>query len=195
MIPFGPLQLMNPPGDSAKDEGTVALAGKGHTRMSHFTPEQMRTFITQRSLFASPIMMGGDLPTLDDYSLALITNKDMLACNQEGITGTLVKEENGIEVWETNTPAVQVKGCMGIFNRSNEVKTVNLSKEWLELREFYQDEYALNRKGKSKYNRVFKNAFNVKDVWGEKSYLIDDQTISVQVKPNDVLFLVYKEQL
>ncbi|WP_019027986.1 glycoside hydrolase family 27 protein [Colwellia piezophila] len=195
MLPFGPLQLMNPAGDSAKDEGTVALAGKGHTRMSEFNQEQMRTFMTQRSLFASPIMMGGDLPTLDAYSLEIITNKDMLACNQTGISATLVKEEDGIEVWGSTTPAVQIQGCMGIFNRSNEVKTISLSKEWLDFREFYQNDYSLTRKGKSKYNRVYKNAFNVKDVWGEKTYLIDNQTITVQVKPNDVLFLVYEEQL
>jgi len=195
MIPFGQLQLMNPADGSEKSEGTVSLAGKGNTRFSHFTQEQMRTFITQRSLFASPLMMGGDLPTLDDYSLSLITNKDMLACNQNGITATLVKEKDGIEVWGTNSTTMQIKGCMGIFNRSKEVKTVDVSKEWLGLKEYYQDDDNISRRGVHPQSRVFRNGFDVKNVWGNTSYTLNDQTIPVEIKANDVLFLVYEERL
>ena len=66
------------------------LAGKGWHRWSDFTRDQMYTFITMRALAASPLMMGGDLPTLDDFSLELITNKEMIACNQNGVMGKLI---------------------------------------------------------------------------------------------------------
>jgi hypothetical protein len=69
MIPFGNLQMMSPAKYSDGND-SVALAGLGNTRMSNFTHAQMRTFITMRALAASPLMMGGDLPTrLDGCSV------------------------------------------------------------------------------------------------------------------------------
>ena len=50
----------------------------------------METFITLRALSASPLMVGGDLPTMDEFSLRLITNAEMIACNQNGVMGRLV---------------------------------------------------------------------------------------------------------
>ena len=48
-----------------------------------------------RALAASPLMMGGDLPSLDDFALKLITDQEMLACNQNGVMGSLVVDEGG----------------------------------------------------------------------------------------------------
>lgn len=42
-----------------------------------------------RALAASPLMIGGDLPTMDDYSFKLLTNRDMIMCNQNGKWGNL----------------------------------------------------------------------------------------------------------
>ena len=99
MIPFGELQLMSPPSaDASKtvlDKGDIALAGKGVHRVCQLTKPQMETFITMRALAASPLMMGGDLPSLDDFALKLITDREMLACNQNGVMGSLVVDEGG----------------------------------------------------------------------------------------------------
>lgn len=99
MIPFGELQLMSPPSaDVSKtvfDKGDIALAGKGVHRVCQLTKPQMETFITMRALAASPLMMGGDLPSLDDFALKLITDREMLACNQNGVMGSLVVDEGG----------------------------------------------------------------------------------------------------
>jgi alpha-galactosidase len=141
MIPFGQLQLMSPKpegiiGNETKAEltakmkaGEIAnfelLAGKGFKRWSEFSKDQMYTFITMRALAASPLMMGGDLPTLDDFSLKLITNKEIVACNQNGIMGALTFDIDGIEIW--NTPNKSGNGgWIGIFNRNNYKKTVEL---------------------------------------------------------------------
>ncbi len=137
MIPFGQLQLMSPPSkDTSKspmDKGDIALAGKGVRRQSRLTPPQMETFITMRALAASPLMMGGDLPTLDDFSLSLITNPEMIACNQNGVMGTLVHENAGIEIWKTNQKGTTTSGWIGIFNRTDEPSTFRLAQKHLEL--------------------------------------------------------------
>jgi len=69
-------------------------------------------------------MMGGDLPTLDDFSLKLITNKDVIECNQNGVMGSLKLKNEGMEVWATpkqNSSDLWV----GIFNRTDSPLQVN----------------------------------------------------------------------
>lgn len=120
MIPFGHLCLQNPDPNyltaDNKKEGEKNV--KGRERMSSFTEDQKYTFITIRALSASPLFMGGDLPTSDDFSFKLLTNKELLACNQNGVVGKLVYEKNGIEIWKTPNKENPEQGWLGIFNRN-----------------------------------------------------------------------------
>ncbi|MBT7171960.1 MAG: glycoside hydrolase family 27 protein, partial [Phycisphaerales bacterium] len=86
---------------SKGNEETVLLAGKGNVRWSELTKPQHITFITMRALSASPLMIGGDLPTMDEFSFSLLTDKEMIACNQNGVMGTLKYEQAGVETWVT----------------------------------------------------------------------------------------------
>ncbi|MBD8679689.1 glycoside hydrolase family 27 protein [Sphingomonas sp. CFBP 13720] len=58
--------------------GRLAL-GKRDTL---FTPDEQRTLMTLWSIARSPLIMGGDLRYLDAPTLALLTNRDVLAVNQ-----------------------------------------------------------------------------------------------------------------
>ncbi|MEC7280517.1 MAG: glycoside hydrolase family 27 protein, partial [Verrucomicrobiota bacterium] len=122
MIPFGQLQLMSPPSsDGAKtvmDKGDIALAGKGVHRRCQLSSDQMETFITMRAMAASPLMMGGDLPSLDTFSLNLITDTDMLACNQNGVMGSLIHAKENIEVWKSEKRDSLEAAWVAAFNRS-----------------------------------------------------------------------------
>jgi hypothetical protein len=71
-----------------------------------------------RALAASLLFMGGELRTSDEFSFELITNRDMLACNQNGIMGRLKYRKEGIEVWSAESATVQGVGWVGIFNRN-----------------------------------------------------------------------------
>lgn len=182
MIPFGKLQLMNPKPDGVKgdeskgelrkmmDSGELErmelLSGKGFTRWSELSRDQMYTFITLRALAASPLMMGGDLPSLDDFSLRLITNEDILACNQNGFMGQLEYEDQGIEAWNaarTNTKG----GWIGIFNRTDAKKSISLEQLDLGLEQGA--------------------AYDIRDVWNEEKVTSFD----FQINPNGVIFLDY----
>jgi hypothetical protein len=145
------------------------LAGKGWTRKSEFTKDQMHTFITLRALAASPLMMGGDLPTLDDFSLSLITHKEVLECNQNGIMGSLKYDADGIEIW--NTPKKESNhGWLGIFNRTEGIKSI--SPEMVDL--------GLN-------NNI---QYVLRDVWNEETVT----TLDFDINPNGVVFLVYTQK-
>ena len=139
MIPFGQLQLMSPPSSddekTVMDKGDIALAGKGVRRICQLNSDQMETFITMRAMAASPLMMGGDLPSLDSYSLNLITDVDMLACNQNGVMGSLIYEHNEVEVWKTEKRGSSQVAWVAIFNRSEVVKTFVLCTTKLGLKE------------------------------------------------------------
>ena len=133
MIPFGQLLMMSPRMESrgVDGEGEILLAGHGHRRWSQFSQDQMFTFITLRALSASPLMIGGDLPTMDGFSLRLVTDPDMLACNQNGVMGKRFSSADGIEVWKTPQKDDAAKGWIGVFNRTNRLKTVSLTPAFL----------------------------------------------------------------
>jgi alpha-galactosidase len=143
MIPFGELQLMNPlpkglSGKETKEEiadrkkngelSTIELlAGKGWNRPSELTNNQKYTFITMRALAASPLMVGGDLVSMDQFSLSLITNEEMIACNQNAVMGKLCYDKDKIEVW--NTPKKNTQdGWIGVFNRNKNQELIWNSK-------------------------------------------------------------------
>jgi hypothetical protein len=182
MIPFGKLQLMNPKPDGVKGDETKGelrkmmdsgelermelLSGKGFTRWCELSRDQMYTFITLRALAASPLMMGGDLPSLDDFSLSLITNKDMLACNQNGVMGKLAYEEKGIEAWKTPENDTQ-DGWIGIFNRTDSELSIAL-----EMADLGFEPGA---------------TYELRDVWNEAKVT----SLDFRINPNGVIFLDY----
>jgi len=134
MIPFGQLQLMSPKADQYRSAKAILLSGKGTARQSELTPAQMRSFITLRALSASPLMIGGDLPTMDSYSFQLLTNKEVIAANQTGIMGKLIYEKNGIEVWKVNKDSS--KSCwIGIFNRTDKKQDVSIDLSDLKIKD------------------------------------------------------------
>lgn len=186
MVPFGQLQVMQPIEYKTTKEADKNLAGKGFKRVSQFTEKQMRVFITQRSLLASPLMIGGDLPTLDDYSLSLVTNKDMLACNQNEHPAALISEKDGVEMWGTAVPSIQIKGWIGIFNRSDAPEVISLSKKELGLVTFYDVK-------ENKMGKIVPGDFLIRDIWDSKEFTLKGDNVKVAVQPNDVLFLYYQE--
>jgi hypothetical protein len=185
MIPFGQLQLMTPKpagvkGNETKKEltekmksGEIAtfelLAGKGFNRWSEFSKDQMYTFITLRALSASPLMMGGDLPTIDDFSLKLITEKEVLECNQNGVMGSLIYEKDGIEIWKTPKQKSS-DGWIGIFNRTKDVKSISLELENLGL-------------------DAVEN-YELQNIWNP----VEVSKFNYEINPNGVVFLKYSKR-
>lgn len=182
MIPFGKLKLMSPKRLNNIDRD-VRLAGFGHTRESMLTNAQKRSFITQRAMAASPLFVGGDLPTLDDFSLDLLTNPEMLACNQNGVMGINTYSKDGIEVYHVRDREEVGRGWIGIFNR-NEFQPFEgiLSRTDLGL-------VAQTNGYKLIENPAAMNAF---DIWNATALKIAKEGITVNIQADDVLFFRYE---
>ena len=110
---------------------------------------------------------------MDGFSLRLLTDPDMLACNQNGVMGQLLHEHDGVETWHTPHRADEAKGWLGIFNRSDLTRTVVLSRASLGL--------------------PSTGEFLITSVWeGNKPYVFSgDESYTKEVRPNGVLFLRY----
>ncbi|MBE0654164.1 MAG: glycoside hydrolase family 27 protein [Bacteroidales bacterium] len=148
MIPFGRLDVIN------KD-----------ARQSNFDENQMKTFITQRAMAASPLIIGGDLLTMDDYSKSLLTNREMLACNQNGVMGVNVYRAGNIDVWLTPHKSDPGMGWIGIFNRSTSDRKVTLTKQDLGFVAF-EESYNLTASDRN---------FQLKDIWSSETFIIQDE--------------------
>ena len=131
----------------------------------------MLTFITMRALSASPLMVGGDLPTMDGFSLRLLTDPDMLACNQNGIMGELHAAKAGIEVWRTPHRNDPQQGWVGVFNRSDVAQVFELTRSTLGL--------------------AAEGDISVYSVWqGRKTFdFQSDENYPVEIPPDGVIFL------
>jgi alpha-galactosidase len=86
--------------------------GKGKTR---FTPDEQVTLMTLWSIFRSPLMFGGDLTKMDDATLALITNDEVLAVDQHSSNNRQLFRHDGQMAWVADVPDSRDK-YLAVFN-------------------------------------------------------------------------------
>ena len=67
--------------------------------MSHFTPDEQYTMLTLWAMFRSPLMVGCNLPEIDDFTLSLITNQEVIDINQRSKGNRELFETDGIIAW------------------------------------------------------------------------------------------------
>ena len=169
MIPFGELQVWNSATD--KQTGHILMNGKGSRRMSALNSAQKRTFMTMRALAASPLMMGGNLPGMDEESFRLLTHPDVLACNQNGVTGKLVTYTDWTNTWLTPQRTQAGAGWFGIFNRDG-----------ADPREVVADATVLGIAPQSRLT----------DIWNRRDLGNLRQPLRLVLPPDEVLFVRFQ---
>ena len=99
--------------------GHIGLrAERGNDRSSLLTHGEQRTLITLWCMARSPLMMGGDLPTSDDFTYSLLTNDAVLAVDQKGANAHQVSASDGQIVWESTGP--KGEKYLAFFNTSDQ---------------------------------------------------------------------------
>jgi len=87
MLPFGELR---------------PSPGWGEPRRTRLTPDEQKTVMTLWSIAQSPLILGANLTLLDDATLRLVTNRDVLRINQHAIERGRPVDQNqtgGLRVW------------------------------------------------------------------------------------------------
>jgi len=113
--------------------GHLAIRSKlgGEDHWTHFTKAEQRTLISLWSLAPSPLMLGANLPDLDAWTLALLTNDQVLAVNQDRVAKPAVRvwQHAGTEAWVKEL--ADGGRAVGFFNRCDSEKTIEVS--WKQL--------------------------------------------------------------
>jgi hypothetical protein len=98
----------------------------GQGTPTRLTPDEQRTVMTLWSIFRSPLIIGGELATLDAPTLALLTNREVLGVNQEGEVPRQVLERPGMRAWTSDVPG-SADRYIALFNLGSERRTIELS--------------------------------------------------------------------
>lgn len=109
--------------------------GFGQERDTAFSEEEQKTMMTLWCMFRSPLMIGAELTKLDDFSLSLLTNKELLALLGKDCKGMQLLRTTEYVIWK-NKDTVSGRVCVAIFNISEEDASLSVSLE--DLEEGYQ---------------------------------------------------------
>jgi alpha-galactosidase len=87
-------------------------------RDSRFTPDEQRTLMTLWSIARSPLIMGGDLRHLDAATLALLTNREVLAVNQASRDNRPLHLIEEVRTWTARAETGEAR-YLAMFNISD----------------------------------------------------------------------------
>jgi hypothetical protein len=89
MLPLGKLNIRTELKDSPE-------------RFTNFTKDEQYFLMTLWSIFRSPLMIGGNMPNNDEFTISLITNEEVIRVNQKSTNNKEIWFENGISIWMAN---------------------------------------------------------------------------------------------
>ena len=66
--------------------GKISIRGeRGEERMTRLTRDEQYSLMSLFTIFRSPLMFGGDLPSNDEFTLSLLTNEEVLKMHREAV--------------------------------------------------------------------------------------------------------------
>jgi hypothetical protein len=106
--------------------GRISIRGeRGADRMTRLTQDEQYSLMTFFTIFRSPLMFGGDLPSNDEFTLSLLTNKDVLKMHRVGTDVRLLFREDEKVAVTSHNPASGEK-YLALFNLSDNPEPMNL---------------------------------------------------------------------
>ena len=142
--------------------------GEGKARASRLTPDEQRTELTLWSIARSPLILGANLTLLDAPTLALLTNREVLAINQTATKSFELLHHRDFIVWQADLPGGKV--ALALFNTSD--TPMKLNAKFAELSPALGD-----------------HSWNVRDVWAAKE-LGAQSGASAELPPHASLLLI-----
>jgi alpha-galactosidase len=100
--------------------GRISIRGeRGQDRMTRLTKDEQYSLMTLFTIFRSPLMFGGDLPSNDAFTLSLLTNKSVLQMHREGSeVRQLFQKDGRVAITSKNSKSGAV--YLALFNISDE---------------------------------------------------------------------------
>lgn len=144
--------------------GRISIRGEvGEDRQSRLTKDEQYTLMSFFSIFRSPLMFGGDLPSLDPFTKSLLTNNAVLKMHHES-TGVkqLFFKDGKLAVTSKN--AKTGERYLAVFNISDQKEPLEISVDLKEL--------GINGKAK------------IKNLWTDASVGTFEKSFSAKLRPH-----------
>jgi hypothetical protein len=82
---------------------------------THFNHDEQYTLMTLWSIARSPLILGGNLPKNDAFTLSLLTNDEVIAVNKDSTNNHELYEHGGFRAWVADVPGSADK-YLALFN-------------------------------------------------------------------------------
>jgi alpha-galactosidase len=165
-IGFGQAGLAKFAGPGHWNDPDMLEVGNGGMKLDEY-----RTHMGLWALLAAPLLAGNDLSTMTPETVALLTNREVIAIDQDplGKQADRVRAEGTQEIWAR--PLVDGSKAIGIFNRYSWPQTIEVN-----FREF-----------------GFKGKVKARDIWAAKDLGTLSEEFSAQVPGHGVVLLRVSE--
>ncbi len=88
---------------------------EGPDRASYLTYDEQFTLVSLWCMARSPLMFGGDLPSMDEWTFSLLTNDEVLAINQHSANNHEICRDETEAIWMAAVPGSRDR-YLGLFN-------------------------------------------------------------------------------
>lgn len=106
------------------DADMIPLGYVEFGRPTKFTADEQQTLMTLWSIARSPLIFGGDMTRLDEPTLALLTNAEVLKVNQASTRNRQVSREKNLIVWTADADNGRDK-YVALFNAQSKGDSID----------------------------------------------------------------------
>ncbi|OWR26511.1 alpha-galactosidase [Saccharibacillus sp. O23] len=107
--------------------GIRSVDGGGADRWTRFTRDEQRTMMSLWSIFRSPLIFGGELRDCDEWTLSLLTNREVLEMHRESNGAQEALRDGDLIVWTADHP--DGSRYVAAFNVGEETRAFAVSVE------------------------------------------------------------------
>jgi hypothetical protein len=111
------------------------VPGDGQPRTTRLTPTEQQTMLTLWAIARSPLILGANLTLLDDATLKLLTNRDLIRVDQTATRSAQVLHSGNVIAWTADLPPDSPDGsiALALFNTGDDQVVVDSSFEAFQL--------------------------------------------------------------
>lgn len=138
-----------------------------------------KSHFTMWSMMSSPLIAGNDLRKMTKETLAILTNKELIAINQDklGIQGFKYSAEDGLEVWVK--PLSDGNWAITFLNRSEATKKINF--DW--------KKHTIKDTDFNLEANLETTVYKIKDLWKDKIIGTTKKAFQAEIASHDVITL------
>jgi alpha-galactosidase len=143
-----------------------------------------RAHFSMWCMLAAPLMAGNDLRNMSKETLGILTNKEVIALDQDslGIQGFKHSRRDSIEIWFKPLEGGDWAVCF--LNRAKETREIT----------FNWKDHTINDSFSGRESRFNETVYTVRDLWAKKDIGSTKKVLKAKIPGHDVLMLRLKKR-